>query len=162
MNQLKYSLLLLPTLVIVAACQSVSENVPYSSKQLNEVTVSTTVPDTTWSLQIQQIYANANTEHLVVVSELHQDLEAMGIMAISEVSDTVELELGEACADWAIDSYVIGKGWAWEIPEVDIVYVNTDAEYADLAEAIDGSDKLYDIRELNGEDGKGDDAGEDN
>ncbi len=154
MNRLKYSLLLLPTLLIVAACQSVSENVPYSSKQLNEVTVSTTVPDTTWSLQIQQIYANVNTEHLVVVSQLHQDTEAMGIMAITEVSDTVELELGEACAGWPIDSYVIGKGWAWEIPEADIVYVNTDEEYAALAEAIDGSDKLYDIDELNGENGE--------
>lgn len=76
-----------------------------------EITVQLTVPDSAWTLAIDEVYRVGN--EFWVISIVSQNQEEAGAQVISTVWASVNL----AAPDLPIKNFIIGKVWNWENPE---------------------------------------------
>lgn len=76
-----------------------------------EITVKLTVPDTAWTVAIEEVY-NVEGE-LWVISSVSQNPAVMGVQVISTVQASVKI----AVPDLPVKHFIIGKTWAWENTE---------------------------------------------
>ena len=76
-----------------------------------EITVKLTVPDTAWTVAIEEVY-NVESE-LWVISAVSQNPDVMGAQVISTVQASVKM----AAPDLPVKHFIIGKTWAWENTE---------------------------------------------
>ena len=77
----------------------------------NRITVKLTVPDTSWTISIQEV-RQAGSE-LWVVSSVSQKPDAMGAQVISQVQDSIVI----AVPDLPVKNFIVGKTWRWENTE---------------------------------------------
>jgi heat shock protein HslJ len=76
-----------------------------------EITVTLTVPDTAWTVAIEEIHKVGN--ELWVISSVSHDPDVMAAQVIS----TVKASLKIAVPDLPMKNFIIGKTWAWENTE---------------------------------------------
>ena len=76
-----------------------------------EITVKLTVPDTAWTLTINEVHMVVN--ELWIVSTVSQNPDMMGAQVIS----TVQASLKLAAPDLPMKYFIIGKTWAWKNEE---------------------------------------------
>jgi hypothetical protein len=76
-----------------------------------ELEVRVTVPDTTWTVAIEEVYEVG--DELWVISAVSQNTEIMGAQVISTVRDSLKL----TAPDLPVQYYVTGKTWGWENEE---------------------------------------------
>lgn len=77
----------------------------------NEVSVKLTVPDTTWTITINEVHKVEN--ELWVISTVSQTPDMMGAQVIS----TLQASLKLAAPDLPVKNFIIGKTWNWENSE---------------------------------------------
>jgi len=102
------------------------------------VKVSLEVPDTAWSINIDEVYL-INDDVLAVVARLIRPEDMMGGQMISIAEDTARVM---APADAEERVYVIGKTWNWENEGVDYIFLE---DRDDLREAVQGAEKIYEF-----------------
>lgn len=95
-----------------------------------DITVRLTVPDTGWSIDIQEIY-QANGE-LAVISQLFRS-KGMAAQTITTVSDTARVN---AAPDLPVKYYVVGKTWGWQNAEPYIFIKSVDELDADVLQGM--------------------------
>ena len=76
-----------------------------------EITVEVTVPDSAWTIAIDEVH-EVNNE-LWVVSTVSRDPDMMGAQIISSVRASVKL----AVRDLPVKHFVIGETWNWKNKE---------------------------------------------
>jgi hypothetical protein len=76
-----------------------------------DIVVHLTVPDTTWSVSIDEVHQVGDA--LWVISVLSQNPEVMGAQVISTVQDSLTLPV----PDLPVKHFIMGKTWAWENEE---------------------------------------------
>ncbi len=76
-----------------------------------DVTVRLAVPDTTWTVVIEEVHKIGN--ELWVIASVAQDPDMMGAQVITTVEDSLTL----AAPDLPVKFFVIGKTWNWENEE---------------------------------------------
>ena len=76
-----------------------------------EFVVELQVPDTTWTIQIGEVYEIGN--ELWVISHLSQETDVVGAQVISAVTDSLELD----APDLPVKYFVVGKNWHWDSGE---------------------------------------------
>jgi hypothetical protein len=81
------------------------------SADKKDITVELTVPDSTWTLAIDEVYRVG--DELWVISIVSRNPEVAGAQVISIVRASVNL----AAPDLPIKNFIIGKAWNWENPE---------------------------------------------
>jgi hypothetical protein len=72
------------------------------------IVVRLTVPDTTWTVAIDEVYRVG--DELWVISTVSQDPDVMGAQVISTVQDSLRLTV----PDLPVKHFVIGKTWNWK------------------------------------------------
>ncbi len=77
-----------------------------------EITVKLTVPDSAWTLAIDEIHKVR--EEIWVISRLSRAPDAMGLQAISTRQDTVKISAPEL----PVKHFVTGKTWGWKNNEL--------------------------------------------
>jgi len=76
-----------------------------------EITVKLTVPDTTWTVSIDEIRKVGS--ELWVISSVSQNPDIMGAQVISTVQASVKVEV----PDLPVKYFITGKTWGWENTE---------------------------------------------
>jgi zinc protease len=94
-----------------------------------DITVRLTVPDTGWSIVIQEIY-QTNGE-LAVISQLSRS-KGMAAQMITTVSDTARVN----APDLPVKHYVVGKTWGWQNAEPYIFIKSVDELDADVLQGM--------------------------
>lgn len=93
---------------VAAGSLAKSETAESIEADTTPITIRLDAPDTAWRIQIESVYQTK--ENIVVISRLDRG-DAMAAQVISTVSDTVEIDSGNA--GLPIKHYVIGKTWDW-------------------------------------------------
>ncbi len=73
-----------------------------------EITIALTVPDSAWTISIDEIY-EVNGE-LWVISTVSRDPDVAGLQVISTLKQSETI----AAPDLPVKHFVIGKTWQWE------------------------------------------------
>ena len=76
-----------------------------------EITVELTVPDSTWTIAIDEVHQVGN--ELWVISYVSQNPDVIGAQVISTVQASVKITV----PDLPLKNFIVGKTWAWENPE---------------------------------------------
>ena len=76
-----------------------------------EITVKLTVPDTAWTIAIDEVHRVGN--ELWVISTVSQNPDLMGAQVISTVQASLRLE----APDLPMKYFIIGKTWNWKNDE---------------------------------------------
>lgn len=79
---------------------------PKPSDDLNEISVSVTVPDAAWTVRIQEVYVAG--DELWVLSKVSRS-QRLSPQVISTVTDTVPLSV----PNLKIKHFIVGKTWDW-------------------------------------------------
>lgn len=76
-----------------------------------EIKVELTVPDSAWSLSIEEVYEVG--KEIWVISRVSRASDAFGLQVISTLSDSVKLDVAEAPKK----HFIVGKTWGWKNEE---------------------------------------------
>ena len=76
-----------------------------------EITVKLTVPDTAWTIAIEEVHKVG--KELWVISTVSQNPDIMGAQVISTVHATLKL----TAPDLPVKHFIIGKTWNWKNEE---------------------------------------------
>jgi len=82
-----------------------------ASANEQQIKVKLTVPDTTWTITIQEIYKVGN--EVWVISYVSQNPDTIGAQVISIAQTSLKIQL----PDLPLKNFIIGKMWDWENTE---------------------------------------------
>ena len=118
-------------------CLSMKPNISNSKTDTDgkprEISVSVTVPDTAWSISIDEIYL-VNRE-VWVISRLER-APLMAAQIISTISDTIHVK----APMFPVIHYVIGKTWKWQ-SEGKTIFIKSTGE---LSDSLSKAEKIFD------------------
>jgi hypothetical protein len=101
-----------------------------------EIRIELTVPDTAWSIRIEDVYRVA--DELWAISRLHRSPDAIGLTVITTVSNAVAVQAGPL----PVKHFVLGKTWRWRNDEPYTFLESLDP----IRKALEGAEPIRPLR----------------